>query len=62
MLVELTNKDAYHLEKHAGEYLEIDTGSGVPVFLLRRLAPTMPDEFRVDVYGWGPFKQLVLRR
>ncbi|MHA1684111.1 MAG: hypothetical protein ACTSUE_24440 [Promethearchaeota archaeon] len=56
------NSGAYHLQKHAGQYDIIGFEGERKIYVLKKISPTLPDEFRVDVYGWGPFKRLSLRR
>lgn len=61
-MVDVVDADSYHLERHASEYVHADSDGFRDVLVLKRLARTLPPSMEVDVYGWGPFKQLVLRR
>ena len=60
-MVDIVDHDSYHLEKHATEYI-VHPGASREVHVLKKLARTLPDGLEIDAHGWGPFKQLVLRR
>ena len=60
-MVDVVDHDAYHLERHASEYVVVE-GPPRKILVLKKLARTLPPALDIDVHGWGPFKQLVLRR
>ena len=61
-MVDVVDSDSYHLERHASEYAVANSDGFRDVLVLKRLERTLPPSLEIDVYGWGPFKQLVLRR
>lgn len=61
IIIQLENPESYHFKRHASEYASVDV-DGVEVYVMKKLLKTLPESFRVDVYGWGPFKRLAIRR
>ncbi|MHA1791926.1 MAG: hypothetical protein ACTSVI_04725 [Promethearchaeota archaeon] len=60
--MDLLRKDSYQLNRFAKEYESFPIVDEIKVHVLKTLIKSLPKELTIDVYGWGPFKQLVLKR